>query len=107
MKNCVCWDHDSKGFDNNNSSVTASFTNCMAFDNGYNYYISPFTMTSWSGVYGFNGSSSDKLPSGYSVTTPSSSKQSTIRSTCKSTAASIISNCASNVIPGAVSFDVF
>ena len=107
VQNCLAFDHDKKGFDNNNSSVTASFKNCVAFDNGYNYYISPFTITSWSGVYGFSGSSSDKLPSGYSVTTPSSSTQSSIRSTVTTTKNKIISYCASNKIPGSIAFDIY
>ena len=107
VKNCVSWDHSSKGFDNNNSSCTASFTNCMSFNNGYNYYVAPFTFTTWSNVYGFGGKSSDKLPSGKSVTTPSSSSQSSIKSTCTTQANNIKNTCASNKIPGAVSFNVF
>ena len=107
LKNCLAFDHSKKGFDNNNSSVTAYMTNCVAFDNGYNYYIQPLTLKSFSGIKGFSGSSSDKLPSGYSVTTPSSSSQSSIRSTVNSTKNSIISSCYANKIPGAVYFDIF
>ena len=104
---CLAFDQDKKAFDNNNSSVTASFKNCIAFDNTYNYYIQPLTISGWSNVYGFSGSSSDKLPSGYSVTTPSSSTQSSIRSTVTSTKNSIISSCQSNIIPGKVYFNIF
>ena len=107
VKKCLAFDHDKKGFDNNNSACTASFTSCVAFDNGYNYYISPFTITSWSSVYGFSGSSSDKLPSGYSVSTPSSSTQSSIRRTVNSTKNSIISSCQNDIIPGAVAFNIY
>lgn len=107
VKNCLTFDHAKKGFDNNNSACTAYFTNCVAFDNGYNYYIPPFTIKSWSNIYGFNGSNSNKLPSGYSVSTPSSSKQSTIRSTVTKTKNSIISTCNANKIPGAVLFDIY
>jgi hypothetical protein len=107
VKNCLAFDHGKKGFDNNNSAVTASFTNCVAFDNGYNYYISPFTITSWSNVYGFSGSSSDKLPSGYSVQTPSSSSQSSIRSKVTSTKNNIISYCKANKIPSSLYFNIY
>ena len=107
LKNCLAFDHAKKGFDNNNSSVTAYMTNCVAFDNGYNYYIQPLTLKTFSGIKGFSGSSSDKLPSGKSVTTPSSSQQSSIRNTVNSTKNSIISSCYANKIPGAVYFNIF
>jgi len=107
MSYCLAFDQAKKAFDNNNSALTASFDHCVAFDSGYNYYIAPFKITGWSNVVGFNGGSSDKLPSGYSVTKPSSSAQSNIRNTVKSTKNSIISNCQKNVIPGKVSFNVF
>lgn len=105
VKNCLAFDHDKKGFDNNNSSVTAYFTNCVSFDNTYNYYVSPFTFKTWKNVIAFNGS--NKLASGYSVTTPSSSTQSSIRSTVTKTKNNIIDTCNANKIPGAVFFDIY
>ncbi len=107
IKNCLSFGHTKKGFDNNNSSCTASFVNCVSFDNGYNYYIQPFTLTSFTNCRGFSGSSSDKLPGGYSVSTPSSSSQSSIRSTVNSTVDSIVSSCNANRIPGAVYFNIY
>lgn len=107
VKNCLSFDHASKGFDNNNSSVTANFTNTVSFGNGYNYAVAPFTFKTWTNVQGFLGSSNDKLPSGYSVTTPSSSKQSTIKSTAYSTRDSIVNSCNADKIPGSVYFNVF
>lgn len=98
VKNCLALEHSKKGFDNNNSSCTASFTNCISFDNGYNYYIAPFTLTSFSNIQGFSGGSSDKLPDGYSVTTPASSTQTSIRNTVTSTINTIESNCRNNKI---------
>jgi len=98
VKNCLSFGHTKKGFDNNNSSCTASFTNCVSFDNGYNYHIAPFTLTSFNNIIGFSGASGDKLPNGYSVTTPSSSKQSSIRSTVNSTVNTIETNCKNNKI---------
>lgn len=105
VKNCLAFDHDKKGFDNNNSSVTAYFTNCVSFDNTYNYYVSPFTFKTWKNVIAFNGS--NKLASGYSVTTPSSSTQSSIRSTVTKTKNNIIDTCNANKIPGAVFFNIY
>ena len=104
---CLAFDESKKGFDNNNSSVTGNFNHCIAFDNGYNYYIQPLTITGWSAVYGFSGTSSDKLPSGYSVSTPSTSTQSSIRSTVESTKNAIITSCQANKIPGKVTFNIF
>ncbi|WAW98434.1 hypothetical protein OIY87_09990 [Streptococcus gallolyticus] len=104
---CLAFDESKKGFDNNNSSVTGYFNHCIAFDNGYNYYIQPLTIKGWSSVQGFSGKSGDKLPSGRSVSTPSSSSQSSIRKSVESTKNSIIASCQANKIPGKVTFNVF
>ena len=50
---------------------------------------------------------SNKLPSGYSVSTPSSSTQSSIRSTVNTTKNKIISYSKANKIPGSISFDIY
>jgi len=107
VKNCLSFGHKSKGFDNNNSACTASLTNCVAFDNAYNYYIAPFTLTAFSNIRGFSGTSSDKLPSGYSVTTPTTTVQSTIRSTVTATVNTINTKCKSNIIPGETYFNIY
>lgn len=107
VKRCLSLLHTSKGFDNNNSSCTASFESTVGFDNGYNYSIQPFTITRWSNVYGFSGASNDRLPSGYSVSVPSSSTQSSIRSAVNSTISKIVSSCYNNIIPGAVYFNIY
>ena len=104
---CLAFDQSKKAFDNNNSALTASFDHCIAFDNGYNYYIPPFKITGWTNIVGFGGKSADKLPSGYSVTKPSSSDESKIRNTVESTKNSIISSCKKNVIPGNIYFNIF
>lgn len=98
VKNCLSFGHAKKGFDNNNSKCTASFTNCVAFDNGYNYYIQPFTLKAFSNAKSFSGKSSDKLPSGFKTTTPSSSEQSSIRSSVNKTVDKITENCKNNKI---------
>lgn len=107
VTNCLAFGHGMKGFDNNNSACTAYMSNCVAFDNGYNYYMPPFTLKKFSNILGFSGTSSDKMPSGYAATTPSSSKQSQIRSTVNTTVDSITAKCKKNVIPGEVYFNIF
>ena len=104
---CLAFDEAKKGFDNNNSSVTAYLDHCVAFDNGYNYYIQPLTIKAWSAVQGFAGKSGDKLPSGRSVTTPSSGSQSAIRKSVENTKNAIIANCQANKIPGKIGFNIY
>lgn len=106
VKNCLAFDHAKKGFDNNNSACTASFENCVAFDNGYNYYIEPFTLTSFYNIIGFSGKSKDKLPSGYQVITPDAQTQQNIRNKVASTVDTIVSNCENNQICE-VFFDIY
>ena len=107
VKNCLAFDHGKKGFDNNNSALKGSFADCVAFDNGYNYYLPNYSLSKWSSIVGFDGNSSDKLPSGYSASAPSSSQESSIRSKVESTRKSIVSKCNSDIIPGEVYFDIF
>ena len=107
VKNCLAFEHGKKGFDNNNSTVNASFENCVSFDNGYNYYIPTFNVSKASNLVGFDGNSNDKLPSGVSVSSPSSSEENAIRSEVEKTRNEIVSLCNSNVIPGEVYFDIY
>lgn len=107
FKNCLAYNNASKGFDNNNSALKASLTNTVAFDNGYNYHMPNHTFSAWSNVRGFSGNSSDKLPSGYSASTPASATQTTIRSSVDSTISSIVSACQANKNPGKVVFSIY
>ena len=107
VTNCLAFGHSSKGFDNNNSSCTAYLSNCISYDNGYNYYMPPFTLKKFSNILSFSGASSNKLPSGYTASIPSSSKQAQIRSTVNATVSSITTQCKNNVIPGEVYFNIF
>ena len=107
VKNCLSFEHGKKGFDNNNSTVNASFENCVSFDNGYNYYIPTFKVSEATNLKGFDGSSKDKLPSGVSIATPSSSEENAIRSEVEATRNEIVSMCNSNIIPGEVYFDIY
>lgn len=107
FKNCLTFGHSKKGFDNNNSSVTGHFTNTVAFDNGYNYYVSPLTIKTFSNGISFSGGSGDKLPGGVSTMVPASSVQSSIRNTVKNTSESIMNACKNNKIPGNLYFDIY
>ena len=106
VRNCLAFQHEKKGFDNNNSACSASFVNCVAFDNGYNYSIEPFTLTSFTNIIGFSGKSKDKLPSGFSVTTPSAEVQSSIRKKVASIVDKIVSDCERNKI-SEIFFDIY
>jgi hypothetical protein len=105
VKNCLSFNHEKKGFDNNNSSCTASLENCVSFDNGYNYYIPPFTITGWENIIGFGGKNSDSLPSGCTVS--KATNESEIRTKVEATRKEIVEKCNSNIIPVGVTFDIF
>ncbi len=108
LENCLSFDHKSKGFDNNNTSgINGYFTNTIGFDNKYNYYISGYNLKAWTNAMGFDGSSSDKLPSGYSATTPSSASQAEIREEVEDKAWRIFEACQANVIPGGAEFNIY
>lgn len=107
LKNCLVFGHQDKGFDNNNGRCTASFQNTVSFDNRRNYYIPLFTISNWSNVRGFSGSSADGVPGNHTVVTPNSQTQATIRQQVTSTVNLIISQCNANIIPGEVYFKIY
>ena len=107
VKNCLSFNHSSKGFDNNNSSCTGSFENCISFDNGYNYYLPTYTLNKWSNIISFDGKNSNKLPSGINTSTPSSTQENNIRNSVESTRKSIVDKCNKHIIPGEVYFNIY
>ena len=51
---CVAFDHNGKGFDNNNSqNCTGYFTNCISFNNRINYSL-PYTFAKWDNNWSWN-----------------------------------------------------
>ncbi len=57
---CVAFDHNLKGFDNNNSKgCTGYFTNCVSFNNYINYQI-PYIFANWSNNWSFNARKNDQ-----------------------------------------------
>ena len=56
---CVSFDHQSKGFNNNDSkNFTSLFSNCVGFNNNKNYEL-PYTFTKWSNNWGWNSKLKD------------------------------------------------
>jgi len=107
LRNCLAFDHGDKGFDNNNGRCTTSFQNTVAFDNRRNYYIPVLTISRWSNVQGFSGSSANGVPENFSVSTPNSTTQTAIRQNVTSTVTQIENQCYANVIPGEVFFNIY
>ena len=107
IKHCLTFGHKKKGFDNNNSSVTASFDGCIAFDNGYNYHIAPFTLTKFNNCKSFDGNSADKLPSGASTIKPNQTEITSLVKTVNTTVDSITEKCNNDIIPGEIYFNVY
>ncbi len=66
MNGCIAFDHNNKGFDNNNSFAEIWAEDCISFDNGKNYKLShegkTYTAYAWKNVFGWNGSEADELP---------------------------------------------
>ncbi|MCD7855567.1 MAG: hypothetical protein LUG66_08145 [Clostridiales bacterium] len=66
MYNCISFDHNKKGFDNNNSFSKIWAVNCISFDNNQNYKLShegkTYTAYEWKNVYSWNGNLADDLP---------------------------------------------
>lgn len=108
LKNCLAFDHKSKGFDNNNTSgINGYFTNTVGFDNKYNYYFSGYKLPVWTNILSFSGSSKDSLPSGFTASTPTSAEQTAIRAEVDDKSKKIFEACQANVIPGAAKFNIY
>ena len=57
---CAVFDHNGKGFDNNNSQdCTGYFTNCASFNNRINYKL-PYTFAKWSNNWSWNAKKSEQ-----------------------------------------------
>lgn len=105
MTNCIAFDHDSKGFDNNNSGAKIWAENCMSFDNGYNYHLSGYTAYKWTNIYGWSGSSSDRKPSAGSGVTISIGSSSSSEGTIREAADRIIGYANNNTFVSSNVFD--
>ena len=57
---CAAFDHNGKGFDNNNSqNCTGYFTNCASFNNRINYKL-PYIFAKWSNNWSWNAKKSEQ-----------------------------------------------
>lgn len=106
MYNCISFDHDGSGFDKNNSGANLWADNCISFNNNINYHLSSYTAKSWTNVFGWNGSSSDDLPSNGG--TPSSSGSSQMEEEVRAAADRIVGYANANkVVASSVFGSVF
>lgn len=82
LTNCISFDHNANGVDRNNSKAIIYANNVISFNNKINYHLSGYTAKEWNNIYGWNGTSSDTLPSGGSSPSSSGSadKETVIRS---------------------------
>jgi hypothetical protein len=71
LTNCIAFDHESKGVDENGAGANIYANNIISFDNKINYYLAKYTAKEWTGIYGWSGTDADKLPT--NGTTPSKS----------------------------------
>ena len=107
IKNCLAFDHAAKGFDQNNGACTFDLENTVSFDNQRNYVMEKMKVSSAKNAVGFSGASSDSLPSGMSVTKPSTSVQSSIRTEVDSKVKYILDCVSNDRVPGEVLFNIF
>lgn len=109
VKNCLVFDHRSKGFDKNNSTCTLNLTNAVAFDNRrYDFQTDGLTLTSFKNAMAF-GIGDNTVPggSGAKVIVPSMEKQRQIRDEVKRKVDFIVNKVNKNEIPGEVLFNIF
>lgn len=108
IENCIAFDNESKGYDQNNAKATFDITNGISFDNGRNYWMGDMTAGIVSGeLLAFNNRESDRMPAGVSLTTPDEAKQNEIRTTVHAYRDNIKSMVNSDVIPGVVLTGLF
>ena len=101
IKNCIAFDNDSKGYDQNNAKATFDIEGGYSFDNGRNYIMGYMTAKSVVGTQiGFNSKNSDSTPEGMTITTPSEDEQNRIRTAVHAYRDNIIESLRGDIIPG-------
>ena len=69
MTNCIAFDHESNGFDKNNSGAKIWAENCISFCNKINYHLAGYTAYNWTNVYGWSGTTANNKPTAASGVT--------------------------------------
>jgi len=73
---CVAFDHNGKGFDNNNSQkCTGYFTNCVSFNNRINYSL-PYTFAKWDNNWSWSAKKSEQQNTNQTLKKPSNANSS-------------------------------
>ncbi len=102
--NCVAFDHISKGIDRNNGIATINLQNCIAYDNGRNYWTDGMNVEQFTNAISFNGKTKDLFPEGYEAAQADESRQQEIRSYISDRVNYVVEMVQSNKIPGRVIF---
>ncbi len=108
IKNCIAFDHNKKGFDQNNSGAKIWAKNCVAFNNDQkNYELGPYTAYQWDNIYGWNGSNAlPKDTAGKTVSAPKDMSQN--ETAIRDAADRIISYAQNNtVVPSSIFTEIF
>ena len=73
---CAAFDHNGKGFDNNNSEkCTGYFTNCASFNNRINYVL-PYTFAKWDNNWSWSAKKSEQQNTNQTLKKPSNANSS-------------------------------
>ncbi|WP_315074481.1 right-handed parallel beta-helix repeat-containing protein [uncultured Clostridium sp.] len=106
MTDCLAVNNTSKGFDANNSVCTINLTNGMSFGNGKaDYYLTGTTVANtFTNAQAFSAASANSAPSGGTITTVTSSKQSAIKSEVDTAIKTMRTQLANKKIPSRMSF---
>ncbi len=102
MKNCIAFDHQNKGFDQNGGSADLKINNALSFNNTMNYSLDKVKITSFSKVYSFNGT--NMTPSNYKPTAVPTASQKAYTDEVNSIVAYIENCVASDRIPHGIWF---
>ena len=100
---CAAFDHNGKGFDNNNSEkCTGYFTNCASFNNRINYML-PYTFAKWDNNWSWNGKKAEQQ--GFTQTLKKPSNTNSASKNFYSIRDQIIKTVMSNQFPDTITFD--
>lgn len=107
IENCIAFDHASKGFDQNNAQAQFDLKNTLSFDNTRNYVMNGMTALSAENAIQFNASSSNSVPAGMTLVTPSADEQTALREKVHNYRSEILTSLRNNTAPGVKLCDVF
>ena len=100
---CVAFENKAKGFNNNKSkNFSASFTNCVGFNNNINYEL-PYTFSKWSNNWSWESKEEDLIDEELLLKKPNNIKSA--NKIFNSVKEQIIDAVNSNIIPDNITFE--